>query len=154
MLGGVRSLGSGSRREIPGFLHHCGAPEMTRVVSSQSGWFRAGDPPAPSRVQGGPGGLSGPGGREAVRSGPRPRDSSSCGAGRVSGNAGFGMTQSPRQGPGASAALPICDSPTIGGSHWSHECLWKQPRPTVCSPVPRWWFCLFKNAQGRKLLQA
>lgn len=47
VLGGVGSLGSGSRREIPGCLHHCGAPEMTRVVSSRSGWFRAGDPPPP-----------------------------------------------------------------------------------------------------------
>lgn len=51
VLGGVGSLGSGSRREIPGFLHHCGAPEMTRVVSSQSGWFRAGDPPPPRVCQ-------------------------------------------------------------------------------------------------------
>lgn len=72
--------------------------------------------PAPSRVPGGPRCLRGPGGREAVRFGPRPRDCcpSSCGAGRVSGRASFGMTQSSMQSPGACAALPICDSRTGG----------------------------------------
>lgn len=67
-----------------------------------------------------------------MRFGPRPRDSSSCGAGRVSGGAGFGMTQSPKQGPGPSASLSICDSSTMGESLRSQECLWEQPRPTGC----------------------
>lgn len=74
-----------------------------------------------------------------MRPGPRPRDSSSCGAGRVSGSPGFGMTQSPRLGPGASSALPIRDSPTVGGFRCSQEC----PR----GGRARWWFCPIRNVQ-------
>lgn len=68
-------------------------------------------PPEPFRLY--KSGPRGPGGVKEVKSGPRPRDSSSCGAGRVSGSSGFGMTQSARLGPGTFTALPICDSPTV-----------------------------------------
>lgn len=47
LLDGVGSLGGGSRLEIPGCVHHCRAPEVARVVSSQRGWFRAADHPRP-----------------------------------------------------------------------------------------------------------
>lgn len=43
-LGGVSSLGSGSRPETPGCLHRCRAAEITGVVSAQRGRSRAGDP--------------------------------------------------------------------------------------------------------------
>lgn len=68
-----------------------------------------------------------------MRCASSPWDSSSCGAGRVSGSAGFGMTQSPRLGPGDSAALPMCDSPSVSGICRSQKFPWEQPRPSVCS---------------------
>lgn len=86
-----------------------------------------------------------------VRPGPRPRDSSSSGAGRVSGSAGFGMTQSPRLGQGASSALPVRDSPTLGGFRCSQECP-RGGRARLCARRPwgtRWWFCPVRNVQDR-----
>lgn len=87
----------------PGCLHQRPAPEMARATSARGSGSGL-ETPSPGR--GGPRGRRSPGGRKEVRPGPRPRDSSSSGAGRVSGSAGFGMTQSLRQGPGASSALP------------------------------------------------
>ena len=83
-LGGVGCRGCGSTLEPPGCLHHGQALEMTRAVSSQKGRLRAAEPPfsPPSRVPIRPGGPRAPGVCEEVRSGPRPWDFSSCGAGR------------------------------------------------------------------------
>lgn len=108
--------------------------------------LRAGDPLAWARRA-----PRRPGGRKEVRPGPRPRDSSSSGAGRVSGSAGFGMTQSPRLGPGASSALPVRDSPTVGGFRCSQECP-RGGRTRLCARRPwgtRWWFCPIRNVQDR-----
>lgn len=124
------------RAEDPGRLPRCPAPDLASAVSTPRGGSGLSTPWLVRVWSVGP---KGPGGRKEVRPGPRPRDSSSCGAGRVSGSSGFGMTQSPRLGPGASSALPIRDSPTVGGFRSSQEC----PRGGRAGR----WFCPIRNVQ-------
>lgn len=141
-------LGSVSGPETPA-ASISARPQKWRALASARGGGSGLE--NPWSVRGGSRGRSGPGGLEEVRPGPRPRDSSSSGAGRVSGSAGFGMTQSPRLGPGASSALPVGDSPTVGGFRCSQECP-RGGRARLCARRPwgtRWWFCPVRNVQDR-----